>query len=279
MKQPNSCVNLKKAINRLALGRDDPIRLGRAMAAVVVGQMLPNGVVKGGSALMFRYGGKATRYTRDVDTARKDGEEDYLASLERNLKAGWCGFTGRIVPVEPAEPKGVPPRYVMKPFDIKLNYLGGPWQTVRIEVGHNEIGDAEAADLAEASDMADMFESIGLPRPKAIPVMRVSFQIAQKLHALTEAGSNRVHDLVDLQLIAAHEQLDFADIADVCKRLFDYRRAQKWPPVVKLGNDWESLYSAAVAPITEKEAILSTAEEARDWANELIEKIRAVVPL
>ena len=57
MKQPNSCVNLKKAINRLALGRDDPIRLGRAMAAVVVGQMLPNGVVKGGSALMFRYGG------------------------------------------------------------------------------------------------------------------------------------------------------------------------------------------------------------------------------
>ena len=61
MKKPNSCVNLTKAINRLAVDCGDPIRLGRAMAAVVVGQMLPGGVVKGGSALMFRYGEKATR--------------------------------------------------------------------------------------------------------------------------------------------------------------------------------------------------------------------------
>ena len=55
MKRPNTCVNLIKAIGRIAAGGDS-VRLSRAMANVVVGQMLPEGVVKGGSSLMFRYG-------------------------------------------------------------------------------------------------------------------------------------------------------------------------------------------------------------------------------
>lgn len=40
------------------------------MANVIIGQILPDGVVKGGSSLMFRYGENCTRYTRDIDTAR-----------------------------------------------------------------------------------------------------------------------------------------------------------------------------------------------------------------
>ena len=56
MKRPNSCVNLKKAIERLPAAGQDAVRLGRALANVVLGQMLPDGVVKGGSALLFRYG-------------------------------------------------------------------------------------------------------------------------------------------------------------------------------------------------------------------------------
>ena len=84
MKRPNSCVNLIKAINAISKG-GDPVRLSRAMANVVVGQMLPDGVVKGGSSLMFRYGAEFTRYTRDVDTARKIELEAYLEKLEQAL--------------------------------------------------------------------------------------------------------------------------------------------------------------------------------------------------
>ncbi|MBQ7251907.1 MAG: hypothetical protein IJS32_04820 [Kiritimatiellae bacterium] len=47
MKRPNSCVNLKKAIERLPAAGQDAVRLGRALANVVLGQMLPDGVVKG----------------------------------------------------------------------------------------------------------------------------------------------------------------------------------------------------------------------------------------
>ena len=55
MKRPLTCVNLNKAIYRLA-GAGDSVRLSRALADVVVAQMLPDGVVKGGSSLLFRYG-------------------------------------------------------------------------------------------------------------------------------------------------------------------------------------------------------------------------------
>ena len=50
---------------------DDGLALRRrvVMALVVVGQMLPEGAIKGGSAMALRYG-RGTRFTRDLDAAR-----------------------------------------------------------------------------------------------------------------------------------------------------------------------------------------------------------------
>lgn len=52
-------------------GGEDALLLRRrtTMALVVVGQMLPEGAVKGGSAMALRYG-SGTRFTRDLDAAR-----------------------------------------------------------------------------------------------------------------------------------------------------------------------------------------------------------------
>ena len=83
MNRPNTCTNLIKAVNRIAGAGHDALRLSRAIANVIVAQMLPDGVVKGGSSLMFRYGGDMTRYTRDMDTARVMGLEAYLVTTGR----------------------------------------------------------------------------------------------------------------------------------------------------------------------------------------------------
>ena len=40
----------------------DIVRLSHAMGNVIIGQLLSDCVVKGGSSLMFRYGGQATLY-------------------------------------------------------------------------------------------------------------------------------------------------------------------------------------------------------------------------
>ena len=92
MKRPNTCTNLIRAIKRIA-GNADDVRLSRSLANVVVGQMLPDGVVKGGSSLMLRYGVDRTRYTRDIDTARSMEHDEYLAELKKALADGWNGLS------------------------------------------------------------------------------------------------------------------------------------------------------------------------------------------
>ena len=56
MNRPTTCANLIKAINSL-FREMDTVRLARSMGNLIIGQILPDGVVKGGSSLMFRYGG------------------------------------------------------------------------------------------------------------------------------------------------------------------------------------------------------------------------------
>ena len=276
MKRPLTCVNLIKAIGTLSVGQD-PVRLSRAIANVIVAQMLPDGVVKGGSSLLFRYGRYGSRYTRDIDTARVMELESYLKQLNEALSHGWNGFTGRIVAVEPPQPVGVPSAYVMMPYDIKLNYCGRPWQTIRIEIGHNEIGDADEFETSLPSDLADVFEKLSLPQPKPLPVMKLAYQIAQKLHAVSEPGSERAHDLIDLQLICNRSLIDYVEVKDVCQRLFDYRRRQTWPAVVTALPSWDDLYVQARNNLLDNGDVLPTAAEAVTWANELICKIVAAM--
>ena len=275
MKRPNTCANLIKAINQIDRC-GDPVRLSRAMANVIVGQILPDGVVKGGSSLMFRYGGELTRYTRDMDTARVMGLVDYRQKLEDALKAGWNGFTGVLSDVPPPKPKYVPESYVMIPFDIKLSYCGRSWQTVRIEVGHNEIGDADEYEEYLPSDLAEAFEALSFPRPDALRVMKLPYQIAQKLHAVSEPGSERAHDLIDLQLIVRHSALDLVEVRKTCVRLFDYRRRHAWAPKIVAGDGWRKTYEDAYATIADASSVLPSVDDAVAWANELIFRIDGI---
>ena len=268
MKRPNTCVNLIKAINQIDRS-GDPVRLSRAMANVVVGQILPDGVVKGGSSLMFRYGGEVTRYTRDIDTARVMELSEYKKRLEDSLKAGWNGFTGILSDVPPPRPKDVPESYVMIPFDIKLSYCGRSWQTVRIEIGHDEIGDAEEFEEFLPAELADAFEALSFPRPAALRVMKLTYQIAQKLHAVSEPGSERAHDLIDLQLIMSNGDIDLGRTAALCRKLFKYRKVHTWPPKVAKGELWEQTYADQKRDLD----VLPTVDEAIVWANDLIAKL------
>ena len=273
MKRPNSAANLIRAIKRYCGVNQDDIRLARAMSDVIVGQMLPDGVVKGGSSLMFRYGGAVTRYTKDVDTARLVELEAYLESLRLKLAEGWNGFTGKIVDVEPPSPPNVPKPYLMMPYDIKLQYLGKSWMTVRIEVGHNEIGDADAFETMLPDDIAAAFVDLGFPKPNEIPVMKLSYQVAQKLHAVSGINSDRAHDLIDLQLIDKYSILDLVDVRSKCERLFKYRCEQAWPPVIIKGDRWSSVYNEAYTTLRKPEIVLPVVDDAIEWVNEFVNRI------
>jgi hypothetical protein len=272
VKQPNSRRNLDRAINRLAQSELDAHRTRIIMANTIVGQMLPSGVVKGGSALKLRYGNSATRFTRDLDTARSEDLEDFLGKLRVRLRQGWNDFTGSVVKRNPAIPAGVPSEYVMQPFEIKLSYNIKSWLTIPLEIGHNEIGDADEPEYEISEDIVTLFTTLGFPEPSPIALMPLSHQIAQKLHGLSESNSNRVHDLIDLQVMIHKSNIDYRKTKEVCERLFAYRRQQTWPPIIEKGIEWDDLYlnQAGDLPVD------SIIDDAIVWANKLIAQIDSI---
>lgn len=265
---PPSVRSLEQRIRNLegADGLAQRRRVG--MALVVVGQMLPEGAVKGGSAMALRYG-RGTRFTQDLDAARVQPLAQFRSDFEEALAAGWAGFTGKLVEKVAPRPSAVPTAYVMQPFEAKLAYRGRSWCTVKFELGHNEIGDADEPEYRLSADLAGLFTEVGLEAPQPVPVMSADHQIAQKLHAVSGEGAERAHDLVDLQLLDQGEELDLAKVAATCSRLFEYRRQQEWPPVVVAGQRWDMLYTEAVEGLD----VLPILDEAIEWVNEFVNRI------
>ena len=154
MKRPNSMRHLDDAIRRMCDSLPESYIHARTMMAnAIVAHLLPDGVIKGGSALKMRFGNEKSRFTTDLDTATAMDPTLYIEKLDHALKAGWEGFSGRVVARDPASPDGVLAEYVMKPYDVKLSYAGKPWCTIPLEVAHNEIGDADVAIKSRKSSM------------------------------------------------------------------------------------------------------------------------------
>lgn len=271
VKRPNSRRNLDYAIQRAFGTGQAYVDARTVMANAIVGQMLPSGVVKGGFSLKLRYGVAGTRFTTDLDTARATDIKTFRVELAAALEYGWEGFTGAVVVGRQTHPKGVPQQYVMQPLEVKLSYNEKPWVTVPLEVGHDEIGDADEAEWGISPEVAAMFEAVGLPAPGPSPLMPLHFQVAQKLHGVTEPGGRRAHDLIDLQLMARDPKLDLSMTKEVCVRLFKYRKMQEWPPTVIKGEGWEERYGDQLSGLD----VLQSVDEAVVWANELIARIDA----
>lgn len=265
---PTSVRSLEQRIRNLEGDDGLALRCRVSMALVVVGQMLPSGAVKGGSAMALRYG-RDTRFTRDFDAARVQSLARFRSEFEEALARGWAGFTGRLVEKSAPRPPAVPTAYVLQPFEVKLDYQGRSWCSVKFELGHNEIGDADEPEFHLAADLADLFIEVGLESPRPVPVMRAEHQVAQKLHAVSSEGSERARDLVDLQLLDEAESLDLELVAATCIRLFEYRQQQAWPPSIVARHDWDSLYIEAAQGL----GVLPSLGEAMAWADEFVRRI------
>lgn len=71
------------------------------------------------------------------------------------------------------------------------------------------------------------------------------------------------------KLFVGRGPVDLPRTRETCVRLFAYRQAQTWPPVVRAGDGWDALY----ADQAEGLGVLQSLEDAVAWANELIERI------
>lgn len=250
---PSNLASLQARMRNVAQERgQQERRIQRAIASTVVGQMLPDGVVKGGTAMKIRVGDAGSRYTPDFGASRSRNVtvDDYVEQLRDRLERAWSGFTGTVRVLEPRQVDDVPADYVMQPFEIPLAYQSRHWLTVEFELGHDEVGSTEDRDLRIADDIVEIFATIGLEEPAPIPLMLIEHQVAQKLHACTWVNpktnrNDRAHDLVDLQILAQEETIDYAELREIGTRLFAARRAQEWPPTVVEYDNWDTIYAEA----------------------------------
>ena len=177
------------AIHRMAASDKDFVKLRALLANAIVGQMLPNGAVKGGTALKFRFGDAATRFTTDLDAARQSDLDAFVEKLEASLSSGWNGFAGRLVPRSQARPAHVPPQYVMRPFDIKIDYRGKPWCTVSLKSDTMSWAMPTSPNACfHQISLARMFRELGFPDPDPLPLMPLHHQIAQKIARCKRTG-------------------------------------------------------------------------------------------
>lgn len=271
---PSNLRSLETLVNNLAREQERPVRrIQRVVANTVVGQMLPPGVVKGGTAMKLRVGEAGSRFTPDLDTARSANVtlDDYLDELADRLATGWGGFTGTVEELEPPQPEGVPEEYVMQPFIIRLAYKGRHWLAVPFELGRDEIGSTQQDEPRIADDIVELFDTLGLDTPEPIPVLALEHQIAQKLHACTSinamtGGNERAHDLVDLQILDQEENIDMAAVAATAERLFAARRSHPWPPTVVAHEGWDTIYAEAADGLD----VIDNVTDAVAWANDFI---------
>lgn len=270
VRDPGSVNELRRRITAAAAAAGSTVkRLQSLIANVALAQMLPPTAVKGGTALKLRLGDTMTRQTPDLDTAFRGDKAAFLSDLQANLIAGWGHFGGTVSEGRQRPPPGVPAAYVMQPYTVKLTYHRRPLTTVDVEVGYDELEATtkDAPELALAPEITTLFAQLGLAAPRPVPVLPLHHQIAQKLHACTEPGNERAHDLVDLQLMAPYA--DDARVADTVRRLFHFRQQHPWPAVVQVGPTWSSLYTGAAEDLD----VLPEVARAVTWANDYIARL------
>lgn len=273
MTPPRNVSALQRALRLISSSNEDAAHLQLIMANVISGQFLSGAVMRGGASLKLRYGDAVTRYTMDFDASRNITEDEFIERYNERLSAGWNGFSGRIVKVRKPRPRRVPTEYVMQPFEVKLTYNNRPWCTVDLELSYNEVGDADAFDLVNIPpEVVDIFRKLNLPDPEPFPLMKIVHQIAQKLHGATDHEYVRAQDLIDLQLMLAHEKVDLAEVRTICTRLFANRQKHPWPPTLAPAiEEWHLAYDRLKGNLP----ILATVDEAIAWANDLIARIAA----
>lgn len=234
-------------------------------------------LLKGGTLLQHRLNVTA-RTTKDVDGLIRGDMDAFFAALDDVLAEPWGPLTLRRGEVEIINV----PTKIIKPrrFDVFLELRGTVWRRVQFEVSPDEAGiGAESESIAPPE-----LGAFGIPDPDGLVGITMRFQIAQKLHAVSDphdpphAINDRPRDVVDLLLLkdliaeAGHPSL--ADVRSAAIAVFEARAAESeragepgrsWPPIVSAYPHWVGSYEKAAASAQLELGLNDAVDELNEW--------------
>lgn len=85
--------------------------------------------------------------------------------------------------------------------------------------------------------------------------MSLRYQIAQKIHAVSEAPADgrpnlRYWDLIDLILLRALLDEDLWPVREACVQTFEVRGTHDWPPTLEVPDAWSEPYRVDASQIS-----------------------------
>lgn len=238
-------------------------------------------LLKGGALLQHRLHATA-RTTKDVDGLVRGDLDAFLLALEGALAEPWGPLMlrrGEVVVVN-APTKIIRPRR----FDIIIEFRGVTWRRIQFEVSPDESGIGQDFEAIEPPPLS----GFGLPNPDTLAGITMRFQIAQKIHAVSDpheppdAINDRARDVVDLlmlrDLAAETGSPTLAEIRSAGAALFQARAeesqqlglpARMWPPAVTGHAHWGHDYKRAAASASIDFSLDAAVVQINDWIAEV----------
>lgn len=238
-------------------------------------------LLKGGTLLQHRLDVTA-RATKDVDGLVRGDLDAFLLRLEEALAEPWGPLTLRLGSIEVIDV----PTKIVKPrrFDIYLELRGMTWRRIQFEISPDEAGIGEAAEPIQAPPLG----GFGLPDPDALVGIAMRYQIAQKIHAVTDphdppaSVNDRPRDVVDLlllrDLVNATGEPSLSAINEAGAAVFSSRAEEAlqlglvpraWPADVAAHAHWEIDYQRAAASGAVMLSLHESVEQVNAWIAEI----------
>ena len=236
---------------------------------------------KGGTLLQHRLNATA-RTTKDVDGLIRGEMNAFLLVLEGVLDEPWGPLTLRRGEVEVIDV----PTKIVKPsrFDIILAMRGVTWRRIQFEVSPDEAGIGDEQEAIEPPPLS----GFGLPDPDVLVGIAMRFQIAQKLHAVSDPHeppdsiNDRARDVVDLFLLRdramATGSPTLAQLREAGVAVFEARAAEAaalgrptraWPPAVAAQAHWRDDYARAETSGAIESSLDGAVGEVNAWVSEI----------
>lgn len=293
---PLNVSQLEARLAQVAADLGVPVARARVMlCTLIVSQMLPDAaVVKGGMGIKLRLGERGTRATSDLDVSTRARGAEFEAEFAERLAVGWgtvpasrgslrrdsnapdrVAFTATVRAGKIHDPGLAKPEYVMHPYRVAIAFLGVAWAGLDIEVSDPEIETEGQGKGKLDGELVQFGARFGFGALQPVEIVDVEYQIAQKIHAVTDPAYTRAHDLVDLQLLWSLTP-DILVLRELCVRTFDWRNQQPWPPLpLRPMDGWDFAYVDALeeTELNGETQLLATLSEARGWLEVMIKEI------
>jgi Nucleotidyl transferase AbiEii toxin, Type IV TA system len=198
-------------------------------------------LIKGGASMELRLG-LGARTTKDIDIVFRGAPREMLDALEEAFAQPYGNFAFRRKgPVEDIRETG------SRRLFVQVSFAGKDWQTLQIEVARAEATEPELVPVAIG--IADF----KLDGPERVACLALRYQVAQKVHAVTEQPDGRANhrfwDLIDLQLQRELLGDDLVRVREACVEIFAGRDLHHWPPELVVPDDWREPYAAAAGEL------------------------------